>query len=116
MKSLIVLALSFATAVPAMACTIQTSSGAYAGNVNGGMVTNSSGRPVGSVQGDVVYDYVGSPAGRVNTTSVQNLYGQNIGFVQGNAIFNLYGEQRGQGLNCTQEEKGAALLLVLGIH
>ena len=116
MKSLIVLALSFASAVPAMACSIQTASGSYAGNVSGGMVTNSSGRPVGSVRGSVVFDYTGSPAGQVNTTSIQNNYGQNIGFTQGNAIYNLYGELRGQGLYCTQEEKGAALLLVLGVR
>lgn len=116
MKYLIVLAVSLAATVPTMACTIQTASGAYAGNVSGDMVTNSSGRPVGSLQGDVVFDYTGSPAGRVNATAVQNIYGQNIGFVQGNTIFNLYGETRGQGLNCTQAEQGAALLLILGVR
>ena len=116
MKCLIVMAISLAAAVPSLACTVQTASGAYAGAVNNSIVSDSLGRPVGSVQGDVVYDNYGSQVGRVNTTTIQNFYGQNVGFVQGTSIFNLYGEQRGQAFRCNQQEKGAALLLILGVY
>lgn len=116
MKNALVLALSFATAVPSLACTIQNANGQYVGAINGGMVTNYSGAPVGSIDGEVIYSAHASPVGRVSTIAVQNAYGQNVGFVQGNAIFNLYGLQRGQGFGCNTAEKGAALLLLLGVN
>lgn len=121
MKSF-VFAFVFAAALPSLACTVQFANGQNAGRVYGDNVFNASGAPVGFVQGDLVYavsgqfDSVGAVVGSVTPSAILNPYRGAVGFTAGNTIYNYLGEARGVATNCSQVQKGAALLLLLGVN
>lgn len=115
----LIFAIAMAAAVQSQACRIETATGNSAGTVYRDDVINASGAKVGMIKGDQVYavssiyDSVGTVVGGVSNTAILNSNRGIIGFTSGNTIFNNLGETRGFGYNCSQEEKGAALILLL---
>lgn len=118
MKSLI-FSFVFAAAIPSLACTVETATNLNAGRVYRDEVYNASGARVGLIKGDQVYattsqyDSVGTVVGSVSASAILNNYRGAVGFASGDTIYNNRGETRGYAANCTQVEKGAALLLLL---
>jgi hypothetical protein len=116
MKSLLAMALVLAASSHSLACTVKDANDRFAGRVDGGVVTAYSGNTVGLLQGNLVLTKdTGVVLGIVTPGAILNFQRQPIGFTTGSVINNYMGEKRGEGLNCSQEEMGAALILILGV-
>jgi hypothetical protein len=115
MKSLIVMAVVMAASAQSLACTVKDAADRYVGAVNSGVVTNYSGATVGLLQGNQVLTKEGYMIGIVTPSAILNGQNQPVGFTTGDQIMNYQGLKRGEGINCSQEEKGAALILILGV-